>query len=237
MAEMFTQVVQPSTRIGAKRWYSVPLSILAHAALLAALVAVPLLMSGTLPLTPSMLVFAAPAPPTPPEIPRAPTPPKSAVTATTATPPSGPPTEAPSTIQPETPSFAIAVPGSVGLPDGLPGVTVGLPALSVTLPGPAPAVVTEPLRLGGQIKAPIKIHDVAPIYPPFAVRAKISGYVIIETTIDVEGRVTDATVLRSVPGLDQAALDAVRQWRYRPTLLNGIAVSIRMTVTVTFALK
>jgi protein TonB len=156
--------------------------------------------------------------------------------ATTPTPPSGPPTEAPSAIQPETPSFAIAVPGSVGLPDGLPGVTVGLPALSAT-PGPAPAVIAEPLRPGGQIKAPIKIHDVAPIYPPFAVRAKISGYVIIETTIDVDGRVTDATVLRSVPGLDQAALDAVRQWRYRPTLLNGIAVSIRMTVTVTFDLK
>jgi protein TonB len=229
--------VRPSTRAGTKRWYTVPLSILVHAALLALLVVTPLLMTGALPLTSSVLVFAAPAPPTPPEIPRASPPPRPAVAATTAAPASGPPTEAPSTIQPETPSFAIAVPGSVGLPNGLPGVSVGFPAFSGPGSGPAPVVVAEPLRPGGQIKVPIKVHDAAPIYPPFAIRAKLSGDVIIDATIDVDGRVTEATVLRSVPGLDQAALDAVRQWRYRPTLLNGIAVSIRMKVTVTFDLK
>jgi len=236
MAEMFTEVVRPSARVGAKRWYTVPLSILVHAALLALLVATPLLMTGALPLTPSVLVFAAPSPPTPPEIPRAPAPPKAAVAATTAAPPSGPPTEAPSTIQPDAPSFAMSVPGRVGLPTGLAEVNVGFPALS---PGitPAPVVVAEPVRPGGQIKVPVKLRDVAPIYPPFAVRAKLSGDVKIEATIDGDGRVTDARVVRSVPGLDQAALDAVRQWRYRPTLLNGVPVSVLVTVTVTFSLK
>jgi protein TonB len=236
MAEMFTEIVHPSAHVGAKRWYTVPLSILVHGALLALLIATPLLMTGALPLTPSVLVFAAPAPPTPPEVPRASPPPRAAMAATTATPPTGPPTEAPSTIQPEAPSFAMAVPGSVGLPTGLPGANVGFPAFSAGS-APAPAVVAEPLRPGGQIKEPVKIHDVAPIYPLFAVRAKLSGFVIVAATIDVDGRVTDAKVLRSVPGLDQAALDAVRQWRYRPTLLNGVPVSILVTVTVTFALK
>jgi protein TonB len=130
----------------------------------------------------------------------------------------------------------MAVPGSVGLPTGLPGVSVGFPALSAGTAS-APPVVAEPLRPGGQIKVPVKVYDVAPIYPPFAIRARLSGDVKVEATIDVDGRVTDAKVVRSVPGLDQAALDAVRQWRYRPTLLNGVPVAIIMTVTVTFSLK
>ncbi len=58
--------------------------------------------------------------------------------------------------------------------------------------------------------------------------------VVIEATIDPSGRVADARILRSIPLLDQAALDAVRQWEYTPTLLNGVAVPVTMTVTVQF---
>jgi protein TonB len=60
--------------------------------------------------------------------------------------------------------------------------------------------------------------------------------VIIEATIDREGRVTEARLLRSIPLLDQAALEAVRQWEYEPTLLNGVTVPVIMTVTVNFTL-
>ena len=65
----------------------------------------------------------------------------------------------------------------------------------------------------------------------------MSGTVIVEATIDTDGRVRSARVLRSIPLLDEAALDAVRQWEYTPTLLNGTPVAVIMTVTVTFQLR
>ena len=91
--------------------------------------------------------------------------------------------------------------------------------------------------MGGNIKAPQKIRDVRPVYPPIAQSARVQGVVIIEATIGLDGRVTDAKVLRSVPLLDQAALDAVRKWEFTPTLLNGVPVPVIMTVTVNFTLQ
>ena len=94
----------------------------------------------------------------------------------------------------------------------------------------------EPVRVGGSVKAPTQIRKVQPNYPPVAQAARVQGIVILEAMIGVDGRVTDAKVLRSVPLLDQAAIDAVSQWEYTPTLMNGVAVPIVMTVTVTFNL-
>lgn len=91
-----------------------------------------------------------------------------------------------------------------------------------------------PVRPGGRIMAPNKIKDVKPIYPPMAQAARVSGTVTIEATIGADGKVVDAKVVRSIPLLDQAALDAVRQWEYLPTMLNGSPVPIRITVTVNF---
>jgi TonB family protein len=91
-----------------------------------------------------------------------------------------------------------------------------------------------PLRVGGQIRPPTKVKDVKPVYPPMAQSAGVSGVVTIEATIDPEGKVIDAKVVRSIPLLDQAALDAVRQWEYSPTLLNGVPVPVLVTVTITF---
>jgi len=90
------------------------------------------------------------------------------------------------------------------------------------------------VRVGGRIKPPIKMNDVAPEYPALAKNAGVTGVVIIEATIGADGKVIDAKVLRSVPLLDQAALDAVRQWEYAPTLLNGVPVPVVMTVTINF---
>jgi len=90
------------------------------------------------------------------------------------------------------------------------------------------------VRVGGRIKPPIKMNDVAPVYPEIARNAGVTGAVIVEATIGPDGKVIDAKVLRSVPLLDQAALDAVRQWEYAPTLLNGVPVPVVMTVTINF---
>jgi len=83
---------------------------------------------------------------------------------------------------------------------------------------------------------PTKTKDVAPVYPPIAQSARVQGVVILETLIGANGRVEDARVLRSIPLLDQAALDAVRQWEFTPTLLNGNPVPVIMTTTVQFSL-
>jgi len=104
-------------------------------------------------------------------------------------------------------------------------------------PPPASYDGMAPLRVGGNIKTPTKIRDVRPLYPPDAQSAGITGVVIIEAVIDPAGKVSSANVLRSIPPLDQAALDAVRQWEFTPTLLNGAPVPVIMTVTVNFTLQ
>jgi TonB family protein len=93
------------------------------------------------------------------------------------------------------------------------------------------------LRVGGNIAPPKKTKDVPPEYPAAARSARVQGVVILEATIDGAGNVEDVKVLRSVPLLDQAAIDAVKQWQYTPTLLNGQPVSVVMTVTVNFSLR
>jgi TonB family protein len=93
---------------------------------------------------------------------------------------------------------------------------------------------SPPRQAGGRVIPPQKIKNVAPVTPPEALRAGIRGVVILEIVIDVSGKVSKASVLRSLPMLDQAALDCVRQWEYTPTLVNGVPVPITTTVSVAF---
>jgi TonB family protein len=117
----------------------------------------------------------------------------------------------------------------------------GVPPPPPPPPPPAPYVAspaaadTKPLRVGGAIATPMKIKDVRPVYPPVARDAGVQGVVVLEAVIDETGAVSAARVLRSIPLLDQAALDAVRQWQFTPTLLNGAPVPVVMTVTINFA--
>jgi TonB family protein len=90
------------------------------------------------------------------------------------------------------------------------------------------------LRVGRNIRTPRKIIDVKPVYPPEARDAQVQGVVILELRIEPDGHVGGARVLRSIPLLDQAALEAVQQWEFEPTLLNGTPVAVVMTVTVQF---
>ena len=94
-----------------------------------------------------------------------------------------------------------------------------------------------PVRVGGNIPPPQKIKDVRPVYPTDAQQSGVQGVVIIEAIVDPTGKVSEARVVRSIPMLDQAATDAVKQWEYTPTLLNGTPVPVIMTVTVNFTLQ
>jgi len=164
--DLFGDVVEPSIKVGSQKWYTVPLSIIVHTAIIAAVIIIPLMAADVLPTPPGMMAFVA-APPPPP-------------------------------------------------------------------PPPPPAA---PVRVGGNIKPPTKVKDVKPTYPAIAQSARVQGVVIIEATIGPNGAVQEAKVLRSIPLLDAAALDAVRQWQFTPTLLNGVPVPVIMTVTVNFTLQ
>jgi protein TonB len=127
-------------------------------------------------------------------------------------------------------------------PGAIFGVGGGSPAGVEIAPPPPPRVVappapSAPLHVGGVVRPPQKIHHVAPTYPAIAQSARVSGVVILEALIAEDGSVREVKVLRSVPLLDAAATDAVRQWRFTPTLLNGVPVQVIMTVTVTFNLN
>ena len=103
-------------------------------------------------------------------------------------------------------------------------------------PPPPPKAPTAPVRVGGKISEPRKTKNVAPQYPEMAKRARVQGTVILEATISPQGRVSEVKVLRGIPMLDEAAMSAVRQWNYTPTLLNGTPVPVIMSVTVNFKL-
>ena len=102
-----------------------------------------------------------------------------------------------------------------------------------------PPLVAEPapIRLHSGMQPPRKVVDVRPVYPALAQTARVEGVVILEAILDARGHVASMHVLRSIPLLDQAAVAAVGQWTYTPTLLNGVAVPIVMTVTVQFTLQ
>jgi len=122
--------------------------------------------------------------------------------------------------------------GSVGLSGGVAsGVVEGF----VTSGAVTQSADGGAVRVGGNIVAPRKIFDVPPTYPETARQARVFGVVILELTIGPYGTVTDARVLRSIPLLDAAAIEAARQWRYQPPLLNGEPIAVIMTATVNFA--
>jgi protein TonB len=102
---------------------------------------------------------------------------------------------------------------------------------------PPPPPAAKPRRVGGDIQAPALVKRVEPNYPGVAVAGKVSGTVILEATVNETGAVTEVNVLRSIILLDQAAIKAVKQWRYQPLVLNGTPVPFILVVTLTFSLR
>lgn len=99
--------------------------------------------------------------------------------------------------------------------------------------GSDPAAV----RVGGDIKPPTKIKDVKPVYPSVARQTHTQGVVIMEVTIGEDGKVKAVKILKSLPLLEAAAVDAVKQWQYKPTLVNGKPVAVIMPIAVNFKLE
>jgi protein TonB len=156
------------------------------------------------------------------------------------------PTEIPKEIPPpvdEAPVIGVSnIVGGIsgGVSGGVPGGVVGglLSSVAPAAPPPPPKPVRrDPIRVGGNVQESKLIRRIEPVYPELAKRARVQGKVVLVVTVDEEGNVSDIRVTSGHPLLDDAALSAVRQWKYSPTLLNGEPVPVIATVTVIFNLK
>lgn len=238
-AEFLRDVVRPPIARRSRTWSVLPLSIAVHATGAVAFFIIPL--------------AAEEAPPPPALLARAfsiiearsvPPPPPPSTKAAVRENPNAAPLRAPSAIEPERPADPLdaGVPaGGVGLVPGVPGGIdlgglVAVPAVAPP-PPPPPAQARQVFRPGGEIREPKKILNVPPVYPQIALTARVQGVVIVEATISETGAIENVRVLRSHPLLERAAVEAVRQWRYTPTRLNGQPVPIIVTVTVNFMLE
>ena len=218
---------------------TLPISIGAHVVVLVFLLIVPLAGGIELPRvatrTPSYV--AAMAVPSPP--PRAAPAPSAVRDLASAIPHDAAPTSAPPRINPESSTLEPAAPDlPIGDAAGSPGsLGVAVENSARVLEPPPPPRTTGPVRISDLVRAPTKIVDVRPVYPALARQAKVEGTVILEAILDRSGRIDGLRVVRSVPLLDAAAIDAVHQWRYTPTVLNGQPVAVLMTITVHFTLQ
>jgi protein TonB len=220
-------------------------SVVLHGMLVVAIAIVPLLFYDALPSQDSLKAFfvapiemAPPPPPPPPPpagaravvraAPRVETPQAQAFVA---------PIDVPDQIRPEDAGLDLGVEGGVpgGVEGGVPGGVIG--GIVTGLPQEAPPPPARVVRVGGQIKEPKKIRHVAPTYPELAVQSHVSALVILEAEVDTRGLVRAVKVLRGHPLFDDAAIEAVKQWRYQPLLLNGEPTAFIVTVTMNFNLQ
>jgi protein TonB len=242
--ELFREVVSPEARVRTGSRYTMLVSVVAHVLIVAAVVIVPLMATGAMPPIASddLSWVLAELPPAPPPLPLPPTPvrPQTALVDVNAA-----PISEPKDIGPELPPEPVgefvegAVP-TIGTPNPNFGPGVGLGrdvGAPLPPPPPVPTPPSKPVRPGGDIREPVKVRHVPPVYPQIAINARISGRVVIDAVIGTDGVVREARILSGVPLLNQAALDAVKQWRYTPTTLNNVPVPVIMTVTVQFNLQ
>jgi protein TonB len=227
---------------------TVPLASVCEVALLGVLVLVPLVRTQALGLTElrSQLILL-PSPPPParaplPQSPRRPAPlaaPSNQIIAPIAIP------ERIAMLQDDPVAGAPAegVIDSVGIPGGPPdgvlgGILLALRNGGPPAPSPVQSVLKRPMRIkvGGQVEAARLIYQPKPIYPPLAIVARIQGAVRLEAVIGTDGRVQNLQIISGHAMLVQAALEAVAQWRYQPTLLNGEPVEVLTEIEVNFKL-
>jgi protein TonB len=118
-----------------------------------------------------------------------------------------------------------------GREDSFPGIVGSSPA---NVPAPAPATATGAVVSGGRVKEPRLLSSVAPTYPQAAMQANVQGDVKVQATIDETGRVTKMKIVSGPALLQRAAMDAVRQWRFAPSVLNDKPIAVDEVITVRF---
>jgi len=244
---MFEEMVisSPNPKKTNKPW-TVVVSMIFQVAFLGILILIPLIYTEALPKTMMATMLTAPPPPPPP-------PPPPAVAQVVHVKPQAHLMDAGKLMQPKVipkevkiikedaePDVATGMTG--GVPGGVAGGSMGgvlggvIGGMGAAPPPPKPHQ-TGPLRVGGNVQAARIVNRVQPVYPPLPRQTRISGTVRLHAIIGKDGAITSLEVMSGHPLLQQAALDAVRQWRYQPTLLNGEPVDVDTTIDVIFSLN
>jgi periplasmic protein TonB len=244
---MFEEMVISAQMKKTNKPWTVFLSMLFQIGFLAVLILIPLIYTEALPKTMMATMLTAPPPPPPPP------PPPAAVQVVKVKPqvhlmdagklmaPKVIPKDI-KIIKEEAEPDMGAVGAVGGVPGGVAGGSMGgvlggvIGGLGSAPPPPKPKQ-TGPLRVGGNVQAARLVNKVTPIYPPLARQTRISGIVRLHAIISKDGAIKELEVVSGHPLLQQAALDAVRQWRYQPTLLNGDPVEVDTTIDVIFSLN
>jgi len=229
-----------------KKKFTVFASFLFQCTLVGIAILIPLIYTEALPKRELLTFLMAPPPPPPPP------PPPAAIPKVRVIPKAAPPPQ--EMVQPKAIPKQVAMikeeppppPGPVGgvvggVAGGIAGGTAGgliggIISAAPPPPPPPPPPTPERIRVGGSVQTAKLLAQPKPQYPPLARQARIQGTVKLEAVISKEGTVENLTVVSGHPLLIQAALDAVRQWRYQPTLLNGVPVEVVTTVDVNFTL-
>ena len=244
---MFDDLVEssPTSKKTNKPW-TVVLSMVFQVAFLAILLLIPLIYTEALPKTMMATLLVAPPPPPPP-------PPPPAAVQVVKVKPMAHLMQAGKLVQPraipkdvkiireeaEPPDMSGAVTGGVpgGVPGGQAGGVMGGIIGGIGNAPPPPKMTQKRITVGGNVVAAKIINRITPAYPPLARQTRIQGTVKLHAIIAKDGTVQQLEVLSGHPLLVQAALDAVRQWRYQPTLLNGDPVEVDTTIDVIFSLN
>jgi len=235
-------LVESSGRIKTKRGATTVISFILEFLFLGILVLLPLIFTEALPTKQLMTLITAPPPPPPPPPPPAAAPVK--VVKMQSELDNGQlrtPTAIPKKIQmikeDEAPPAAAGVVG--GVPGGVPGGTMGgvLGSVMSSVPTAVPKVAApQRVRVSQGVSQGLLIHKVLPQYPPLARQARIQGVVVLEALIGKDGSIQNLHVVSGHPMLTNAALDAVKQWRYKPYYLNGEPVEVETSINVNFTL-
>ena len=240
-------LVESGGKLKSKQGATTAVSFILQILLIGVLVLLPLVFTEALPKQQLMTFLVAPPPPPPPPPPPAATPEIKVVKKMTTELDNGElrtPTKIPKKIQmikeDETPPPSSGVAGVVGgVPGGVPGGAVGgvLGGIISGTPTAVPKVATpQRVRVSQGVSQGLLIHQVKPSYPPLARQARIQGTVVLQAVIGKDGNIQNLKVVSGHPMLAPAALEAVKQWKYKPYYLNGEPVEVDTTINVNFTL-
>lgn len=240
-------LMESGGRLKTKRGATTVVSFFLQILLICVLVLLPLVFTEALPKQQLMTFLVAPPPPPPPPPPPAATPEIKVVKKMQSDLDNGQlrtPTAIPKKVQmikeDEAPPPSTGVAGVVGgVPGGVPGGAIGgvLGSVMSSTPTAVPKAATpQRVRVSQGVSQGLLIHQVKPNYPPLARQARIQGSVVLQAVIGKDGTIQNLKVVSGHPMLAPAALEAVKQWRYKPYFLNGEPVEVDTTINVNFTL-
>jgi len=238
-------LLESGGRLKTKRGWTTSIGLIIQIGLLVVMVLIPLIFTEALPKQQLMTFLVAPPPPPPPPPPAAA--PVKVVKQIQTDIVNGQlrtPTKIPQKVQmikeEEAPPPVMSSAGVVGgVPGGIPGGQMGgvIGGIISSTPVAVPKVATpQRVRVSQGVVSGLKVRDVKPNYPPLARQARIQGTVVLHALIGKDGSITNLTLISGHPMLAPAAIEAVKQWKYKPYLLNGEPVEVDTEVQVNFTL-